>query len=120
MRFHRFIFSIIIVTFFAVCHVHQRVEMVKAGYDLQRNMGYLASLTDKNAELLFKLSKVESPKYLLASFDDEEIQFADYRIPQQNGYRIALADHVNGGANESFIGKFLDLFTLSAEARPRE
>lgn len=120
MRLKKTISIGIIITVIAIGQVHQHVEIIKAGYGLQRNRERLFSLVDQNTKLMYNLSKLESPRYLLASMKREEIEFADRRIRQANSYRLAYADPGYSGGKVSFVGRFFDLFTLSAEAKPRE
>jgi hypothetical protein len=120
MKLYRVILGGIIVTVIAIGYVHQRVEIVKAGYGLQKNRVHLSYLVDQNSKLMYNLSKLESPRYLLASLNGSDVEFAKNRAVQVNSYQLARADFDNDSASESFIGKFLDLFTLSAEARPRK
>ena len=120
MRLYKLIFAGIIVTLVALGYVYQRVEIVKLGYGVQENRRQLSSLVDQNSRLMYNLSKLESPRYLLASLSSEEVKFANHRTRQVNNYRLAHADLKNSGAGESFVGRIFDLFTVSAEARPRE
>ena len=120
MKLYKFIFTGIFVTIIAIGYVHQRVEIVKAGYGLQENSKRLAYLVDQNSKLMYNLSKLESPRYLLASLNGGELEFGKNRTRQVNSYQLAHADFDDNGAGESFIGKFLDLFTLNAEAKPRK
>ena len=120
MRLRKFVFTGIIITILAVFYVHQRVEIVKAGYGLQKNRKYLSYLVDQNSKLMYNLTKLESPRSLLTSLNGEEIEFASHRIRQGDSYLLTLADSHNSDASEGMIGRFLDLFTSSAEARSRE
>ncbi len=120
MKLTKFITVGILVTLMAVAYVHQRVEIVKAGYNLQNNRQRLSRLVDRNSRLMYNLSKLESPRSLLTSLNGEEIEFANHRIKQEGGYRPALSESWSDFPGEGLIGRFLDIFTLSAEARPRE
>ena len=120
MRLYKFLLAGMFVTLMAIGFVHQRVEIVKTGYGLQKNRQYLSYLVDQNSRLAYDLSKLESPRHLLASLEGEEIEFAGTSARRGASYRIARLDTGNAAAGEGFIAKLLDLFTLSAEARPRE
>ncbi|MFC1479888.1 hypothetical protein ACFL5Y_00350 [Candidatus Omnitrophota bacterium] len=120
MRIYRVIFISIIITILATGYVHQRVEIIKAGYDLQKTREYLARLVDQNSKLMYNLSKVESPRYLLASLNSEEIEFANHRTGQADRCELTQEDSDKVPAMVGFIGRFFDLFTLNAEARSRE
>ena len=119
MRLYKTIIIGMAITFIAVGYVHQRVEIIKTGYTLQKNRKYLSYLVDQNSNLMYNLSKLESPRYLLASLDGEEIEFANYRARQKDNYQIAYVTSSDSETGNSFISRILDLFTLSAEARPR-
>jgi len=100
--------------------VHQRVEIVKEGYGLQKSRKYLAGLVDQNSKLMYNLSKLESPRYLLTSLNGEEIKFVNHRTRENKSYRVARAAPADYTLKDGLFGKFLDLFTLNAEARPRD
>lgn len=119
MRLSRFIITGIIITVLAVGFVHQHVEIVKTGYILQENREYLSCLIDQNSKLMYDLSKLESPRYLLASLDGEEMEFAKHNTRQANSYRLVRAGSEGNGLIGALIGKLLDLFTLNAEAGTR-
>ncbi|MGB2600566.1 MAG: hypothetical protein WBD00_02515 [Candidatus Omnitrophota bacterium] len=120
MRMHKTITMGLVVTVMAIGYVHQQVEIVKAGYSLQKSRKHLSCLVDQNSKLMYNLSKLESPRNLLTSLNGEEIEFASNKIRRTNSYQIAQADSSDGDASQSIIGKFLDLFTVNAEAKPRE
>lgn len=120
LRLCRFLSVGMIVTLMAVGYVHQQIEIVKTGYALQKNRIYLASLVDQNSKLMYNLSKLESPKNLLKSLGDKEIRFATRRIGFEESYQLAQLDADRGPAKESLVGRFLDLFSPNAEARPRK
>jgi len=119
MRLSNIISTGIVITVIAIGHVHQRVEIVKAGYGLEKNKEHLSCLVDQNTKLMYNLSKLESPRYLLASLNDEEIEFADHGIRQADRYRLACIVPGDSGGRASLVGRFFDLFTLSAEAKSR-
>ena len=120
MRIYKILFTGIIITVLSIGYVHQRVEIIKTGYSLQKSRKYLSYLVDQNSKLMYNLSKLESPRNLLTSMDGEEIEFACSRTPGSDRYQVARVDAGDGGAGDSFIGKFLDLFTVNAEAKPRK
>lgn len=107
------------MTMIAVVHVHQRVEIVKQGYAMQKNNKVLSSLIDQNSNLVYNLSKIESPSHLLASLNGEEIEFAKDRTQQANVCQFRLFKPDIGDASGGFMSKFFDFFTLNAEAKPR-
>ena len=76
MRVYRIIMTGMIIMMLAIFYVHQKVEIIKSGYLLQKNRKYLSYLADQNSKLMYNLSKMESPRYLLASMGAEEVKFA--------------------------------------------
>jgi len=119
MKLRKYISTGMIVTFMAAGYVHQRVEIVKSCYELQKSQKYLSSLVDQNSKLTYNLSKLESPRNLLASLSGEEIEFASHRLAQKGGYQ--LAGTADGRVPDSgFAERFWDLIYVDAEAGPRE
>ncbi len=128
MTVYRSIFTGILVTIMAVGYVHQQVEIVKTGYSLQKDSEHLSRLVDQNSKLMYNLFKLESPRHLLASMNDEKIEFAGYTAKRNDirPYRVSRAVNstTNGtvystGEARSFAGRFLDFFVTDAEASPR-
>ena len=120
MKLYKFILTSMIITVVAVVYVHQRVEIVKAGYDLQKSRRYLACLVDQNSNLMYNLSKLESPRYLLATLKADEIEFAKRRSIEYTKDNYARADSVEQEKGNNLFVRMLDMFTPSAEARPRK
>lgn len=119
MRVYKVIIIGIIMTVTAVLYVHQHVEIVKAGYAIQRSRKHLSYLVDQNSKLMYNLSKLESPRYLLASLDSEEVVFANHRIEHLENVQLEPATLSDKNTSKSFMGKFFDFLTLNAEAEPR-
>lgn len=92
MRLHRLIFTGMLITIMAVGYVHQRIEIVKTAYKLQKNRNYLSMLIDQNSNLSYNLSKLEAPSNLLAALNKEEIEFAGNRNISHNRYLLSRAD----------------------------
>ena len=115
MRLYKFIFIGVLITIIAIGHVHQRVEVVKAGYELQKSRESLADLVDQNSKLMYNLSKLESPRYLLASLNAEEIEFARKR--RTNNYKVAYAQDDSEVSGESFINKVLNIFNFRSKSK---
>ncbi|MDP8299001.1 MAG: hypothetical protein P9L88_03775 [Candidatus Tantalella remota] len=116
MRVYRPVLAGVIITVMAVGYVHQKVEIVKEEYGLQKNRKYLSYLVDQNSRLMYNLSKLESPTYLLASLNDENIEFA--RI---NDVSVRVSAAMSGSAGplprKSLVGRIFGFFTEEAEAR---
>jgi len=120
MKLHKLISTSMLITIVAVGYVHQRVEIVKTGYSLQESRKSLARVVDQNSKLMYNLSKLESPRNLLASLNGEDIEFRNHRIGRTNSYQVAYGKAPKEPLKSSLAEKFFDLFTVNAEARPRE
>lgn len=120
MRLSKILLICIAVMVIATGKVHQRVETVKAGYELQESHKYLSYLIDRNSRLMYDLSKVQSPRYLLASLSGEDIVFASRRAGLMNSYRSVHAGYDADEKDEGIVSRIFDLFTVSAEARSYE
>jgi hypothetical protein len=120
MKTNKIIILTLIVTVISIGYVHQKVEIIKSGYDIQKSRKYLSSLVDQNSNLMYNLSKLESPRYLLTSLNGEEIKFVNHRTREDKSYQIAQVNPAEYTLKDGLFGKFLDLFTLNAEARPRD
>jgi hypothetical protein len=107
-----------IVTLLAVGYVHQRIEIIKSGYALQENKRYLACLVDENAKLMYSLSRLESPKNLLSNIDMNTIKFSGQREDKDDTYELSRAKNNRNYESDGLMGRLMDLFTVSAEARP--
>ena len=104
----------------SIGYVHQKVEIIKAGYDIQKSRKYLSSLVDQNSNLMYNLSKLESPRYLLATLKADEIEFAKRRSIEYTKDNYACVDSVEQEKGNNLFVRMLDMFTPSAEARPRK
>jgi len=116
MKLCRMISTFILITILAVGYVYQRVEIIQAGYGVQKNRRYLGYLVEQNSELMYDLSKLESPRYLLASVGDEEMEFSNRRSRENNSNNFTVATSPEIDENEGLFGRFIDLFTVNAEA----
>ncbi|MBF0216527.1 MAG: hypothetical protein HQL30_05985 [Candidatus Omnitrophica bacterium] len=106
-----------VVTLLAVGYVHQRIEIIKAGYALQENKRYLACLADENSKLVYSLSRLESPKNLLSTIDMNTIKFSGQREEKDDTYQLSRARNNRNYESDGLMGRVMDLFTVSAEAR---
>lgn len=115
----KFISLVICVTFISLYYVHQKVELYNMGYNIQKSRKHLSYLVDENSKLMYELSKLESPRYLLASLDKEGIEFSDNRTRKENQHYFASDVTIEDDVQDGVLGKVFDIFTLSAEARPK-
>jgi hypothetical protein len=110
------------LTAMAAGYVHQRVEIVKTGYSLQKNRESLSHLVDQNSKLMYNLLKLESPRNLLASMNNEKISFAGHIAKPDTSRKFQVSRTEPGRKRpvENFVGRLLDLFAVDAEASPRD
>ena len=120
MKTYRIIFIGLIVTMMSMGYVYQRVEIIKEGYCSEENRRYLSYLADQNSNLMYKLSRLESPRYLLATLESQDMKFAGIRSNSENKYRLAANTDIDTNQQSNGpIEKFLDIFTVNAEAKTR-
>ncbi len=117
MYMYRWFMSSILVAVLAVSYVHQRVEIIKVGYNLQKNRRHLAHLVDRNSDLMYNLSKLESPGNLLTLVNADEIEFAGRRTRLSDRYVLTRADYRKDVVKTDLIGRVMDVFLENAEAR---
>lgn len=116
MKLRKFFFLMTVLTVLGLLQVHQRVELVKAGYELQRTRAVVDGLRRSNSELRYDLSRLESPSYLLASLQgDSHIQFARRREYTRE-HIVTARSYDDRYAESGFLGRFVDIFTVDAEA----
>ena len=120
MRVYRSLCTYFIIMVLSFGYVHQRVEIIKAGYSREENRRQLSRLVDQNSKLMYNLSKLESPRNLLSSIDSGRIVFAGQRSQQRGSYVLARRDHANVEFVDGFIGRVMDVFTEKAEAKSRK
>ena len=117
MRLHRFYLTGAFLTVFAFFYVHQHVEIIKSGYELQKSRGYHSCLVEQNSKLMYNLSRMESPRSLLASLDSETIEFSGLRRAPREAVRLAQRDVSPSSSKGGLFLRFFDRFTESAEAK---
>ena len=116
----KFVTLVLLITVISVLYVQMKVEIYTTGYSLQNNRGELASLADENSELLYELSRMESPGFLLARLEGKTMEFADNIRRRDNTNYYHTAGRVNELPSESAFSRFMDIFTESAEALPED
>lgn len=119
MKIRGFITNGILLTAIALGYVHQHTEVYKAGYEVQVSRQRLSYLIDRNCNLMYDLSRLESPRYLLASLDGGEMEFSRHGKRRVTGYSIARPDIGPERREDGIMGKFLDILIPKAEARTR-
>lgn len=118
MKIKKLILTGIVFTSVASLYVHQHAEIYKTGYSLQQDRKKLSCLVDRNSDLMYNLSKMETPRYLLASLGGKDIQFAGQRR-ERAAYTMTGFYDSRDRYNEASAGKVLDIFTATAEAHNR-
>jgi hypothetical protein len=116
----KFITFVFMITVISVLYVQMKVEIYTTGYCLQNNRVELASLVDENSELLYELSRMESPGFLLAQLEGETMEFANNIRRRDNKNYFHIAERTTETLPESAFSRFMDIFTESAEALPED
>jgi hypothetical protein len=111
------IITCVLTASLAIGYVHQRIEIVKSGYYLTENRKHLSGLVDRNSKLMYNLSKLESPGTLLAAFDTEDVKFANKRTKTEKRISVACLVLEENDVPNGLIGRVLDIFSTSAEAK---
>lgn len=118
MKTHKFLINGFIITAIAVAYVHQHIEIYKAGYEVHKSRMRLSYLVDRNCNLTYDLSKLESPRYLLAAIGDKEMEFARKGRRRVARYEIARVSDPPDRPEANFVEKIMDAVIPKAEARP--
>jgi hypothetical protein len=119
MKIRKLIITAMVFTCVASLYVHQHAEIYKTGYALQQDRKKLSDLVDCNSDLMYTLSKMETPRYLLASLGGMDIEFAGQRRRTKNTYSIAGLYGPEDRYEQAFTESLLDIFTATAEAENR-
>jgi hypothetical protein len=117
MRVYRPVLAGMVITVMAVGYVHQQVEIVKEEYGLNKSRKYLSYLVDQNSRLMYNLSKLESPTYLLASLDDGNMEFARINDMSVKVPAASAAGSTGPRPRKNLVGRIIGFFTEEAEAR---
>lgn len=115
MKLYRFICIGLLATFLALGYVYQQIEIVKAGYQYQDNRSHYQALLEENSKLRYDLSKIESPRNLLASLQDSRTYFARRRGMTRE-HIVSIESYES--PEQTFFGNFMNAFIVSAEASP--
>ena len=119
--FFNVIAGILLFASCALMYVHQEVEMVKTGFDINKNRQSLTLLLDQYKSLVYNLSRLESPGTI-----EDALSLNDIRLcmPAMNSAHrfgmgnIAMSE--GSAASEkkmSFLAKLFDRFPAKAEAK---
>ncbi len=119
MKMSKFIITGLFLTGVASMYVHQHAEIYKTGYDLQRDREKLACLVDHNSDLMYTLSIMETPRYLLASLEGMDMRFAGNGRVRAGSYLMAGLYDPSGTRGETTAMGFFDVLTATAEADDR-
>ena len=80
MRLAKFFASILILTIISLSYVHLSFLNIEANYNIKSCEKDLALLLDRNRELMYNISALESPACLLAKLDSCGLE---YEMPRQ-------------------------------------
>ena len=72
-KFHKVIIGVLSCAIFAMFYVHQKVEIVKTGFLINKHRHEVSFLLDQYRSLVYNLSQLESPKRIEDSLYVNEI-----------------------------------------------
>ncbi len=78
MKFRRMVLTIIFFTIIGLFYVNQQVKIVVTSYKIEKNKHRLDYLVDKNRELNYNVSRLNSPCYLVSAVKD--IGASDFKL----------------------------------------
>ena len=108
-------------TAFALCYVHQEVEIVKTSFFINKRHKKVSFLLDQYRSLVYNLSQLESPTNVEETLCVNEIVLCMPRIGNiRHADRIDLAYSTEETAperNGSFLSGTFDRFSTKAEAK---
>ncbi len=127
MRLFRHIISIGIITLAALVYVHQQIELVKLGYEIDCKEKKLKEMVDHKEILRYNISNLESPSRLENALSSKKVSV----VYPKKGQIIMLArapSYVKGDKllSVSGLGERVGIFRLfdflgdRAEAHARE
>ncbi|MFH1398152.1 MAG: hypothetical protein ABIH27_06365 [Candidatus Omnitrophota bacterium] len=92
MKFSKFIFLVIFITFFCVLYVWQQAEVFKLAYVSQKKLALFQELLDKNSLLRYNLKKNTS----LIRMGSKVLGSNDFQMP--DNYLLVKLDSSQQGA----------------------
>lgn len=106
------------ITIFTLFHVHQKIEIIKLGYELQAKRQVLRDTLDEQRCLIYRINAMESPLELrkrlfeesieLVQTDIENIYYASAKLKRDN----VVVEQIHS----NMLARLLDAVTLKAEA----
>jgi len=107
-----------LITIFTLFHVHQKIEIIKLGYELQAKRQVLRDTLDEQRCLIYRINAMESPLELrkrlfeesieLVQTDIENIYYASAKLKRDN----VVVEQIHS----NMLARLLDAVTLKAEA----
>lgn len=64
MNLFRFLLIAVLLTAVALGYVHQKIELLRINYAINRNQDNLLVLLDQNSTLMYNINHLQSPLYL--------------------------------------------------------
>lgn len=64
MKVYKFLIILVITTFLTLGYVHQKIELLKVGYSMEKSGEDLIRLLDRNSFLLYNVIALKSPHNL--------------------------------------------------------
>ncbi|MBL7155606.1 MAG: hypothetical protein ISS90_00495 [Candidatus Omnitrophica bacterium] len=121
IRFFKIISSILLCAIFALGYVHQEIEIVKTGFNINKHRHEVSFLLDQYRSLVYNLSQLESPRRIEDTLCVNKIALC---VPEADNIRrfdrVDLAyrnENVESAEREFFLVRFFDRFSAKAEAK---
>ncbi len=117
MKLTKFLITLVFVTTFSVCYVHQQIELVKHSYELRSNQQKLECLLDQTRILQYNVIALKAPVNLEKRLEANDVDL----VQPQRGQVVRIAGR-NTGEDElrkekSGVYSFFKSLTLGREAQ---
>jgi hypothetical protein len=127
MRLLRYIISVAILTTAAIMYVHEQIELVKLGYEIDCKDRKIKEMLDQRDILMYNISNLESPSRLESALMSKKVAVSYpkrahvillSKTPVYTGSLPVL--NVSGLDERMPIFRFFDFLVGRAEAHARE
>ena len=127
MKLFRYIVSVTVLTAAALLYVHQQIEMVKLGYEIDCKEKTAKEMLDRRDILRYNISSLESPSRLENTLLSKKVAVSYPKRGQvivlskaPSYYRSLPILGISGLEDRTPIFRFFDFLTGRAEAHARE
>lgn len=118
--FFKVVRNIFICALFALVYVHQEIEIVKAGFLVNKHRHEVSFLLDQYRSLVYNLSRLESPKRIEDRLSLNEIVLCMPKTENKRALqetRFAYNEEKGNIAKPSLLARVFDRFSAKAEAK---